>query len=166
MKHVVTSAVRCTASRLCKRPGLEVEGLPRPVCLKHAVKKAGGRYGVSRQKGGRSKAEADYAVWLGLAEKAGQVRNIKREVKYELRLDGCFAWRSSADPAFQLKSDGVLIETYYLDFLFEQKEGRKWIVRRVDKKAGLYTGDFKRKKKWVEAIYGIVIETPDETRRK
>jgi hypothetical protein len=141
---------RCTASRLCKRPAFEVEGLPRPVCLRHAVKQGQSRFGVVRTKGGRSKSEADRAVMLALAEKAGEIRKLDREVKYELRLDGMRV----------VLEGGKLIEALYMDFVYERRCARgKWEVVYEDHKNGLFTESYLRHKKWFEEIYGPIFES-------
>lgn len=142
-------SLRCTASRLCKRPAFEVEGLPRPVCLKHAVKQGQSRYGVTRTKGGRSKSEGNRAVMLALAEKARMIRNLRREVKFELRLDGMKV----------VLEGGTLVDALYMDFVYERKEGKKWVLVFEDHKNGLFTDSYRRHKRWFEEIYGPIFES-------
>lgn len=77
-----------------------------------------------------SKAEADRWSELCLLEKAGVVRNLERQVK------------------FPLKVNGQLIATYYADFVYF--EGERSITE--DKK-GHRTREYIMKRKLFEALY-------------
>ena len=155
---------RCTASQLCRRPGMMIEGLPRRVCLAHASKQGKSRYGVTRTKGGRSKSEANRAFELDLAckQKGSDFRKLQREVWFELRITSDLrvvpSWKEAPS------TEGVCIDRLYMDFVYERRDGRKWRTIYEDHKAGLFTDTYKKHKKWFEVVYGPIYESGKELR--
>ena len=86
-----------------------------------------------------SKAEARRYQELRLLEKAGQVRNITRQVRYPFRLNG------------------ILITTYVSDFNYEELSAIDEWVPVVEDCKGYRTPMFIIKAKLMVALCGIVI---------
>lgn len=86
-----------------------------------------------------SKAEAEDWGRLRLAERAGRVRNLRRQVPYDL-----------------LVSE-TRIGRIVLDFVFEEERDGRWVTIYADRK-GFRTPMFKWKRKHFEAQYGVALE--------
>lgn len=85
-----------------------------------------------------SKKEANRYDQLKLLQHAGRVRNLQRQVKYELRVNG------------------VLICTYRADFVYEELEHSEWMPVVEDSKG--YPNDrWPMKKKLMKACHGIAV---------
>jgi len=85
-----------------------------------------------------SKREANRFEQLMLLARAGRVRNLRRQVKYDLRVNG------------------ILIATYKADFVYEELERDVWSEVVEDSKG--YPNDrWPMKKKLMRACHGITI---------
>ena len=78
-----------------------------------------------------SKKERDYYIYLEGLEKAGEINNLKRQVKFELQ------------PGFSFKGKRIRAINYYADFTYYTPDGQFHIV---DTK-GVKTEVYKIKKK-------------------
>lgn len=138
---------RCQRSR-CTRRGFEWPDTPMRLCVADREKLGKSRYGVKRVEGVlRSYPSASHAERDGvltLAETAGAIRNLEREVKFEHRCNG------------------TLIEAYYADFVYDELVRGEWVGVVEDSKNGLYTKDYLRKKRWMLAEHGIRIHESGE----
>lgn len=85
-----------------------------------------------------SKREAARYDQLLLLERAGRIRNLRRQVKYELRVNG------------------VLIATYRADFVYEELERDAW-TEVVEDSKGYPNDRWPMKKKLMRACHGIVV---------
>lgn len=85
-----------------------------------------------------SKAESRRFRDLRLMEAAGAITNLRRQVPYPLRVNG------------------VLIQTYRADHVYEQ-DGRT-VVEDVKSPATAARLDWKRTKKLMQAVYGIAVQ--------
>jgi len=90
-----------------------------------------------------STKEGNYYTKLKLLKKAKQLKNFKRQVKYEIKVNNIHIADYYLD--FEVEYNDGSIE--YIDIKGLDKETKKWIT----------TGVFELKKKLVEAIYGIKI---------
>jgi hypothetical protein len=85
-----------------------------------------------------SKKEASRYPQLKLLESAGRIRNLRRQVKYELRVNG------------------VLVSTYKADYVYEELEKGQWLEVVEDVKG--YPNDrWPMKKKLMLACHGVRI---------
>lgn len=84
-----------------------------------------------------SKAEAHRAAELETFEKAGVIRNLQRQVKFPIEING------------------KKVFTYIADFTYEEIHNGMLVVEDVK---GMRTPMFNLKKKCVEALYGITIK--------
>lgn len=82
-----------------------------------------------------SKKECNRYKFLKMLEKANKIKELKLQVPFELKVND------------------VVIERYYADFTYYDKQGNYV----VEDTKGFRTTDYKRKKKWVKLIYGIEI---------
>lgn len=107
-----------------------------------------GRYGRGSKFGNKrtaigeevfdSKREAIRFQQLQLLQTAGRIRNLRRQVKYELRVNT------------------VLISTYRADFVYEELDKGQWLEVVEDSKG--YPNDrWPMKKKLMKAIHGVII---------
>ena len=115
-----------------------------------------------------SKREAEYAQELDVRERAGEVRNIRRQVRIDLRAASCLGESCSPSPVTFQPSGKVAF--HVLDFVFEEgrlcedypctmSEGihNHWYIRYVEVK-GYDTPVGKLKRAIVEAMLGVEIE--------
>lgn len=86
-----------------------------------------------------SKAEAARWVELQRLEAAGEIRKLRRQVRYELPV---------AD---------VLVCRYVADFVYQRRRGAVW-QEVVEDVKGVETPEFKLKAKLMQAVHGIGIE--------
>lgn len=86
-----------------------------------------------------SKREAARYLALQLLETAGSIRNLQRQVKYELRVNG------------------ILIATYKADFVYEEKLWDGW-VQVVEDSKGYANDRWPMKKKLMKACHGITVK--------
>ena len=93
-----------------------------------------------------SKHEAQRYAELKLMEKAGQIRNLERQRKFELI------------PAIKGPRGGLLQRSisYVADFEYFEKKGNDW-VRVIEDAKGFRTDVYKLKKKILRWRYGIDI---------
>ena len=89
-----------------------------------------------------SKKEADKFYALKIAENAGIIHDLKRQVKYELQ------------PSFKLNGKTIRAINYYADFTYIDKDNKLHVI---DVK-GMKTEVYKLKKKLMAYKYGIEIE--------
>jgi hypothetical protein len=96
------------------------------------------KYGNVKTHGFDSKSE--YARWLELQllEKAGKIRDLKRQVKIPIKVNGC------------------LVCTYVADFTYDVKNHDLWTPVLEDVK-GVRTAIFRLKKKLLWAAHGLFI---------
>lgn len=85
-----------------------------------------------------SKKEATHYLTLKALQKAGQIRNLERQI------------------GFQLRVNGVLVCTYRADFVYEEKKCGHWSAVVEDVK-GYVTEVYKLKKKLMWACHKIAI---------
>lgn len=99
--------------------------------------------------GGRtfdSKAEHKRWQYLAMLEKAGEIRDLRLQVPFELI------------PAQVTPSGKKERPTVYLaDFVYEAKEGRRW-VRVVEDVKGAVTPEFRLKRKLMLHVHGIEVK--------
>lgn len=113
-----------------------------PRTIRFGTGRPGSKFGNHKtQRGGLvfdSKKEADRYDQLLLLERAGRIRNLQRQVKYDLRVNG------------------VLIATYKADATYEEFDKGEWISVVEDSKG--YPNDrWPMKKKLMRAVHGISI---------
>lgn len=91
----------------------------------------------------RSKVEADRFCELRYAERAGEIRELKRQVRFELTGG----------------ESGFVVERYCADFTYHEKQDGAWvfIAEDVKGKGAPLTSDYIRKRKWMRAVHGIEI---------
>lgn len=89
-----------------------------------------------------SKLEAEHWAKLKALEAAGEITELQRQVAFP-----CVAARSACGRVHRST------ESYVADFTYHTKEGPLVVV---DTK-GFKTDEYKRKKKWVEELYGVKI---------
>lgn len=82
-----------------------------------------------------SKREAARYRELKLAERVGLIKNLQRQVR------------------FPLVVDGALITTWVADFVYDDRRGETWVPQHEDCK-GVRTREYKLKRKLVKALYG------------
>ena len=87
-----------------------------------------------------SKFEANRYCELKMAERAGEIRKLERQVRFELR----------AGP------NDFVVERYVSDFTYHEKQDGVWVFVCEDVK-GFETSDYKRKRKWMKEVHGIEI---------
>lgn len=100
------------------------------------------KYGNVKKNGFDSKKESKRYTQLILMEKAGEVSNIQKQVKYEL--------------IPSQKQDGKVIErpcSYIADFVYQDKSGKTI----VEDSKGFRTADYIIKRKLMLFIHGIKI---------
>lgn len=104
-----------------------------------------------------SKKEARFYAQLLALEKAGVVRAIQLQPRFEFPLRGK---PLRALPRVR-KSDGALMQgralSYRADFSFEELEGGKWVKRVVDIK-GFDTQTSRLKRALVYGFHGVMVE--------
>lgn len=93
-----------------------------------------------------SKREAARWTELRLLERAGQIRNLERQVSYALTVNG------------------VKIGTYRCDFAYEDRKTdcdlMVWFVPVVEDVKGMLTPMYRLKKKLMKALHGVeILET-------
>lgn len=86
-----------------------------------------------------SKREANRWDELRLLLRAGQIRHLRRQVRYDLKADG-----------------GAKVARYDADFVYEEKTAAGWVPVVEDCK-GVRTQVYQIKKRWLRAQYGIEI---------
>ncbi len=88
-----------------------------------------------------SRGEAQRFAQLELMQAAGQIKRLRVQVPY------------------RIKCNGILITTYYADFVYDRPEGNSSVQVIEDYKGSkdAVTDVFKLKRKLVEAAYGVII---------
>lgn len=112
--------------------------------------KRGQKYGNTKVKEGDrtfdSKAEHRRWQYLVALEKAREIRNLQCQVRFELI------------PALDKPSGGRERPTHYVaDFVYEAKDGRRWI-RVVEDVKGAVTPEFRLKRKLMLHVHGIEVQ--------
>lgn len=112
--------------------------------------KRGQKYGNTKVKEGErtfdSKAEHRRWQYLATLEKAGEIRALHCQVRFELI------------PALDKPSGGRERPTHYVaDFVYEAKDGRRWI-RVVEDVKGAVTPEFRLKRKLMLHVHGIEVK--------
>ena len=87
-----------------------------------------------------SKLEAEHWTKLKALEAAGEITELQRQVAFP-----CVVDRTACRRVYRST------ESYVADFMYRTKEGSLVVV---DTK-GMKTDEYKRKKKWVEELYGL-----------
>ena len=98
----------------------------------------------------RSKREAKMWIVLRQKENAGLIRNLRRQVKWELH---CPAHKADGD---LFEKPPVKVTSYTADYVFEEPSGAEWFEVVADAK-GFPTELFVLKRKWLAFQYGITI---------
>lgn len=134
-RRAAPSTPLCARSR-CTRPAREWPGLRMKLCEYHkAIQKpvpAAFRNARRELRHGRSfqsKTEADRYSDLLVREQAGAISDLRCQVRFDLRVNG------------------VLIESYYADFVY--REDSEQVIE--DTKRGRIAADFRRKARWMAA---------------
>lgn len=86
-----------------------------------------------------SKAEAKRWGELRMLERAGIIRDLHRQVSFELRAE-----------------NGFVVERYRCDFTYHEFLDGRWVFVVEDVK-GAKTEAYKRKKRWMKHVHGIEI---------
>ena len=97
-----------------------------------------------------SKREAQYWHELNLREKAGEIRELARQVPFDL----CCPVTHNTEFPNSYENMPVVVSQYFADFVYIDQGGRAHVVDAKGKRTALY----QLKKKWLELQSGIVIE--------
>lgn len=109
-----------------------------------------------KDKDGFFASQKEHTRWheLQMLEKAGHIKELRRQVPYHLTIP-------------DRNGKPFTVETYIADFTYFEAGGHGEAIFVVeDSKGGVRTPDFIRKKKWMEAVYGLVILETGLTFRK
>lgn len=123
-----------------RAPGTPAEAL---AAIKAAAKRPASKYRavLTEQDGIKFSSKREAARWkaLQLAEQAGEIRDLSRQVSYELHADG-----------------GNLVGRYVADHVYRERQGDEWVLVIEDVK-GMPTPLYDWKRRHIFAEYGIEI---------